>query len=66
MEREKMSNSTTAEQNWLDSWSVMVWADISNDGFKHLYVIRNGSLTGVPYRDDIHAHIVRPYSGVIW
>ena len=33
--------------------SVMVWAGISFDGVTDLYVIQNGALTGVRYRDEI-------------
>jgi hypothetical protein len=41
----------------------MVWDGISYDGSTDLYVIRNGSLTGIRYRDEILAPIVRPYAG---
>jgi hypothetical protein len=43
----------------------MVWGGISYDGSTDLYVIRNGSLTGIAYRDEILAPIVRPYPGAI-
>ena len=43
----------------------MVWGGISYDGCTDLYVIRNGSLTGVRYRDEILAPIVRPFAGAI-
>ena len=36
---------------------------ISYDGHKDLYVIRNGALNGVRYRDEILHPIVRPYAG---
>ena len=39
--------------------SVLVWAGISYDGDKDLYILRNGALTDVRYRDPI----VRPYVG---
>jgi hypothetical protein len=45
--------------------SVMVCGGISNDGSTDLYVIRNGSLTGIIYRDEILAPIVRLYAGAI-
>jgi hypothetical protein len=38
--------------------SVMVWGGISYDGSTDLYVIRNGSLTGIRYCDEILAPIV--------
>jgi hypothetical protein len=41
----------------------MVWGGISYDGSTDLYVIRNGSLTAIRYRDEILAPIVRPYPG---
>jgi hypothetical protein len=37
----------------------MVWGGISYDGSTDLYVIRNGSLTGIRYRDEILAPIIR-------
>lgn len=40
--------------------SDLVWAGISYDGSTDLYVIRNGSLTGVRYMNEIIAPIVRP------
>ena len=43
--------------------SVFVWAGISYDGRTDLYVIRNGALIGVRYRDEILNPIVRPYAG---
>ena len=43
----------------------MVWGDISYDGSTDLYVIRNGSLTCIRYRDEILAPIVRLYAGAI-
>jgi hypothetical protein len=41
----------------------MVWGGISYDGSTDLYVIRNRSLTGIRYRDEILAPIVRLYAG---
>jgi hypothetical protein len=43
----------------------MVWGGISYDGSTDLYVIRNGSLTGIRYRDEILAPIVKLYAGAI-
>jgi transposase len=43
----------------------MVWGGISHDGSTYLYVIRNGSLTGIRYCDEILAPIVRLYAGAI-
>ena len=43
--------------------AVFVWAGISYDGRTDLYVIRNGALTGVRYRDETLHPIVRPYAG---
>ena len=53
--------------NMIDSVgvSVMVWGGISYDGSTDLYVIRNGSLTGIRYCDEILAPIVRLYTGAI-
>jgi hypothetical protein len=53
--------------NMIDSvgGSVMVWGGISYDGSTDLYVIRNGSLTGIRYRDEILAPIVILYAGAI-
>lgn len=43
--------------------SILVSAGISCDGHTDLYPIRNGSLTGIRYRDEILDPIVRPYAG---
>jgi hypothetical protein len=37
----------------------MVWGGISYDGSTDLYVIRNGSLTGIRYRDEIPTDDIR-------
>jgi hypothetical protein len=58
----------TAITVWLNT-IVMVWGGISYDDSTDLYVIRNGSLTGIRYRDEILAPIVRFYAGangVLW
>lgn len=47
-----------AEHDRLCGVSVLVWADISYDGSKDLYVIRNGSLNSVRYMNEIIARIV--------
>jgi hypothetical protein len=47
---------------WLNM-IVMVWGGISYYDSTDLYVIRNGSLTGIRYRDEILAPIVRFYAG---
>jgi hypothetical protein len=43
----------------------MVWSDISYNCSTDLYVIRNGSLTGIQYRDEILTPIVSLYVGAI-
>lgn len=43
----------------------MVWTGISNGGSTDLCVVKNGSLTGVSYRNEIFAPFVRPYAGSI-
>ena len=51
-----------------DRWGgpyVMVWGGISFDGFTDLYVIQNGALTGVRYRDEILDVYVRPFAGAV-
>ena len=48
-----------AEHDRFGGGSVMVWGDISYDGSTDPYVIRNGSLTGIRYRDEILAPIIR-------
>lgn len=51
-----------------DRWggpSVLVWGGICYDGTTDLYVIDNGALTGVRYRDEILDGIVRPFAGAV-
>ncbi len=45
--------------------SVLVWGGVSFDGSTDLYVIRDGALTGVRYRDEILHTFVRPYAGAV-
>lgn len=64
MEQEKRAIQTWRKRN-IDELefcgvSDLVWAGISYDGSTDLYVIRNGSLTGVRYMNEIIAPIVRP------
>jgi len=60
---ERYCDATVAEHDRYGGGSVMVWAGISLRGLTDLYVIENGSLTGVRYRDEILHNIVRPYAG---
>lgn len=62
---ERFKNCCVAEHDRFGGGSIMVWGGISYDGCTDLYVIRNGSLTGVRYRDEILAPIVRPFAGAI-
>jgi hypothetical protein len=43
----------------------MAWAGICYDGCTDLYVVRNGTLTGLRYRDEILALIARSFAGAI-
>lgn len=61
-EKKRFKDCCAAEHYWFGGVSVLVWAGISYDGSTHLYVIRNGSLTSVNYRDEILAPIVKPYA----
>ena len=60
---ERYCGATVAEHDRYGGGSVMVSAGISLRGRTDLYVIENGSLTGVRYRDEILHDIVRPYVG---
>ena len=60
---ERFKNCCVAEHDRFGGGSVMAWGGISYDGSTDLYVIRNGSLTGIRYRDEILAPIVRLYAG---
>ena len=50
---ERLVNCCVAEHDRWGGSSVMVWGGISFDGVTDLYVIQNGTLTGVRYRDEI-------------
>ncbi|GFW27356.1 transposable element Tcb2 transposase [Trichonephila clavipes] len=43
----------------------MVWGGISIGGRTDLHIIRNGTLTGRRYADEILRHLVIPYAGAI-
>ena len=43
----------------------MVWAGISMHGKTDLHIIKNGTLTAVPYVNEILDVYVRPYAGAI-
>ena len=58
-------NCCVAEHDRWGSPSVMVWGGISFDGVINLYVIQNGALTGVHYRDEILDVYVRPFAGAV-
>ena len=60
---ERFRDCCVVEHDRFGGGSVLVWAGISYDGRTDLYVIRNGALTGVRYRDEILHPIVRPYAG---
>ena len=45
--------------------SVMVWAGISMGGKTDLYILRQGALNGMRYRDEILDVYVRPYAGAV-
>ena len=60
---ERYSDATVAEHDRYGGGLVMVWAGISLRGRTDLYIIENGSLIGVRYRDEILHDIVRPYAG---
>ena len=44
---------------------MLVWGGISFDGSTDLYVVANGALTGVHYRDEILHEFVRQYAGAV-
>ena len=60
---ERFLDCCVVEHDRFGGGSVLVWAGISYDGHTDLYVIRNGALTGVRYRDEILHPIVRPNAG---
>ena len=60
---ERFHDWCVAEHDRYGGGSVLVWSGISLDGRTDLYVIRNGALTGVRYRDEVLDPVVRPYAG---
>ena len=62
---ERFKDCCVSEHNRFGGGSVLVWGGISYDGATDLYVIRDGSLTGARYRDEIIHDIVRPYAGAV-
>jgi hypothetical protein len=62
---ERFKDCCVVEHDRFGGGSIMVWGGISFDGSTDLYVIANGSLTGMRYRDEILDPIVRPYAGAI-
>ena len=62
---ERFVNCCVAEHDRWGGPSVMVWGGISFDGVTDLYVIQNGALTGVRYRDEILDVYVRPFAGAV-
>ena len=63
--KERFVNCRVAEHDRWGGPSVMVWGGISFDGVTDLYVIQNGALTGVRYRDEILDVYVRPFAGAV-
>lgn len=62
---ERFRDCCVTEHDRFGGGSVLVWAGISYGGRTDLYIIRNGSLTGLRYRDEILDPIVRPYAGAV-
>ena len=62
---ERFSDCCVTEHDRFGGGSVLVWAGISYDGRTELYVIRNGALTAVRYRDEIVQRFVRNYAGAV-
>lgn len=50
------------EHDRFDGGSVIVYGGISLDGSTELYVIRNGTLNAVKYRDEVLRPIEKPYA----
>lgn len=48
-------NQCVAELDWFVGGSIMVWDGIGYDGSSDIYVIRNGYVTDLRYRDEILA-----------
>ena len=62
---ERFSDCCVAEHDRFGGGSVMVWGGISIEGSTELWIIRNGALTGIRYRDEILHPIVRPFAGAM-
>ncbi|XP_052783191.1 uncharacterized protein LOC128219423 [Mya arenaria] len=62
---ERFKDCCIQEHDRFGGPSVLVWAGFSYVGSTDLYVIQNGSLTGVRYRDEILDAFVRPYAGAV-
>ena len=62
---ERYRDCCVAEHDRFGGGAVMVWGGICYDGVTDLHVIRDGSLTGVRYRDEILHPIVRPFAGAV-
>ncbi len=45
--------------------SVMAWGGISMEGCTDVYMLVNGPLTAIRYRDEILGPIVRPFAGAV-
>ena len=63
---ERFKNCCVAEHDRFGGGSIMVWGGISYDGSTDLYVIRNGSLTCIRYRDEILAPIIKTLRWCNW
>jgi len=55
---DRRTNGVT-EHDRLDEDVIIVWGGNSFDGSTDLYVIRNGSVTGMKFRDEILVSVVR-------
>lgn len=62
---ERFRDCCIAEHDRIGRGSVIVWAEILYNGVTDLYVIDNGALTGVRYRDEILQPFVRPFAGAV-
>ena len=62
---ERFRDCCVLEHDRFGGPSVFVTGGISYDGSTDLYVIANGALTGVRYRDETLHEFVRPYAGAV-